>query len=267
MKKRVRLMILFFSVTSLLSAQLNVKPIGRVDVRNQMGIYSNTNNVTDGVDIVGNNPSLDNGIDLIWCMYNYAQPGNPGLLTLMSLDGACFSVRANGRVGIFNHDPSVALEIGTAGSNEQVKVNGTIVLGSDERVKDNIKDITNSIDKIKQLRSVAYTFKEQTATEVTNNNFKMPGDSIVKPKFVNKQKKENLSRNHYGFLAQEVEKVFPELVYKDSAGMLGVDYIGMIPLVIDALKDQKTLIDAQSKQIDAQAKQIQALIDTIEKKK
>jgi hypothetical protein len=260
MKKRVQLTILFFTVTFLVSAQLNVLPLGQVQLKNQTVINSNSNNPADGMDVTGNNANLPDGCDLIWGYYGATQSNKVGLLTMQSVDGACFSVRANGRVGIFNHDPSVALEIGSAGSNEQLKINGTLVIASDERIKTNIKAISNSLDQLKQLRSVSYTIKDTTETQITTNSITTANGEIVKPAFKKKVNTEEKNRNHYGFLAQEVQQVFPDLVYKDKAGMLGVDYVGLIPLMIDALKEQKAMIDAQ-------AKQIQALINAIEKKK
>jgi len=108
------------------NAQLKVLTNGRVNLSNQTVIYSSTNNVSDGMDIVYSNPSIPNGYDMIWGYINQLQPNNPGLLTLQSADGAYFSVRANGRVGIYNNNPSCALEIGTVGTNYEMKVNGAM---------------------------------------------------------------------------------------------------------------------------------------------
>ena len=42
-----------------------------------------------------------------------------------------------------------------------------------------------------------------------------------------------------GVIAQEVQKIFPELVNTDKEGMLSVDYIGLIPHLIEAVKELK----------------------------
>jgi hypothetical protein len=55
----------------------------------------------------------------------------------------------------------------------------------------------------------------------------------------------------YGYLAQELEKIFPDLVSQDSAGYYGVNYIGLIPVIIEALKDQKLTIENLQKEIQA----------------
>ena len=64
------------------------------------------------------------------------------------------------------------------------------------------------------------------------------------------------AKNHLGLIAQEVQTVYPELVKEDSAGYLYVDYIGLIPVIIEALKEQQSTIDAQSRKIKELEKEI-----------
>ncbi|MEI8274186.1 MAG: hypothetical protein WCG08_16355, partial [Paludibacter sp.] len=84
------------------NAQLKVYSTGVVETNDQTVIRSNSNHQTDGLDVIGTNTSLSNGTDLIWSCYYGSQPNNPGILTAQSTDGAYFSIRANGCVGIFN---------------------------------------------------------------------------------------------------------------------------------------------------------------------
>ncbi len=246
---KITFIILFILTSICAEAQLKVLSTGRVETHNITAIYSNSSNPTDGLDILGDNASLANGLDLIWGCYRTSQPYNAGLLTVQSVDGAYFSVRANGNVGIFNNNPSCALEVGTAGQNQQIKVNGSVVLTSDERLKDNIMDLSNSLSKLDQLRTVTYNYKMPTVVglQKVQTNSETDNNSTKKPKFV--PKADTSGRIHYGFLAQDVQKTFPDLVYKDSAGLFSVDYIGMIPLLVDALRDQKNQLDEQAKQI------------------
>ena len=76
---------------------------------------------------------------------------------------------------------------------------------SDENLKDNIKNIENSIEKISQLRGVTFNWKS------TNN------PSI-------------------GVIAQEVEKVLPELVFTTD-NQKTVNYSGLIALLISAVNE------------------------------
>ena len=234
------ILLILFSVCA--NAQLKVLSTGRTNIYNQTAIYSNSNTVNDLLDLVNQNPSISKGFDLIWGVYHQPQPNNPGLLTLQSVDGAYFTVRANGRVGIYNNNPSCALEIGTLGTNYEMKINGAIVLTSDERVKENIKDIDKSLDKLKLLKCVSYNFKGVTENARNNeSSFANLGDEN-KLTFNPQNNKDSYGRNYYGFLAQDIQSLFPDLVYKDSTGMLGVDYIGMIPLLVNALNEQQITI-------------------------
>lgn len=49
---------------------------------------------------------------------------------------------------------------------------------------------------------------------------------------------------HYGFSAQEVQKIYPHLVQKDQFGNLAVNYVEMVPLLLQVIKDQEARIQA-----------------------
>ena len=53
-----------------------------------------------------------------------------------------------------------------------------------------------------------------------------------------------------GFIAQDMEKVFPELVTKDEKGYRSVAYTGVIPALVEAVKTLKTQLDDKQRQID-----------------
>ena len=46
-----------------------------------------------------------------------------------------------------------------------------------------------------------------------------------------------------GVIAQEVEKIFPELVSTNANGYKSVNYIGLIPVMIESIKDQQQQIN------------------------
>ena len=47
---------------------------------------------------------------------------------------------------------------------------------------------------------------------------------------------------HLGFVAQEVEKVLPNIVKKDHQGIRSVNYEAIIPVLVEAVKEQKNKI-------------------------
>ena len=55
-------------------------------------------------------------------------------------------------------------------------------------------------------------------------------------------KKDENGKQKIGLLAQDIEKVFPELV-SESNGIKSVNYQGLVPVLINALKDQQSEID------------------------
>jgi len=64
-----------------------------------------------------------------------------------------------------------------------------------------------------------------------------------------------LSPDHYekeftGFIAHDVQKVFPDLVSEDADGKLAIDYLGLIPIRVEAIKEQQNEIEALKKQVN-----------------
>ena len=99
---------------------------------------------------------------------------------------------------------------------------------SDERLKENVTTLTGSLDKINQLRGVSFNWKNEARG--TGNNI--------------------------GFIAQEVESVYPELV--GDGGLPDVDgesphkhvnYEKLVPALVEAIKELKTELDAAKARI------------------
>ena len=53
-----------------------------------------------------------------------------------------------------------------------------------------------------------------------------------------------------GLVAQEVQKVFPEVIRERQDGFLAIDYQKMIGLLVEAIKDLKNITEVQSKEIE-----------------
>ena len=109
------------------------------------------------------------------------------------------------------------------------------IIMSDANLKTNISNITSVKDKVKLLRPVTYNLS-------TDNEF-------LKDKPVN-----NLQ---YGFIAQEMQELFPDLVIKRDDGTLGIRYNGLIPVLVQTIKEQQTEIDDLTKRISDLEKKVQ----------
>ncbi|MGD0711732.1 MAG: tail fiber domain-containing protein [Bacteroidales bacterium] len=121
---------------------------------------------------------------------------------------------------------------------------------SDKRFKKNITPLTNTVsNKITQLKAVTYKFKTRQELRADGT---IPTDTsrsdTVNGKFIN--------YTHFGFIAQDVQNVFPNLVYQKDDGFLGLNYTEMIPLIIVALKQQDSIINQQNATITALQQQV-----------
>lgn len=103
---------------------------------------------------------------------------------------------------------------------------------SDERIKKNITNLKSSLEKIKMLRGVSYNLNEDNFNNLSE------------------RAKSDINNESIGFIAQEVEKVFPQLVTKsDTDGIYGVNYVSLIPVIVEAMKEQQNQIDSLKKVI------------------
>lgn len=130
-----------------------------------------------------------------------------------------------------------------------IRANSFIVT-SDSRLKSDVKAIENSTDLLSALSPVSYSLAGQTVisknTASKETALKETASELeITP--VNDDPTPPDSRTRYGFLAQEVKELFPELVVEDEEGTMGIDYIGFIPILVDAVKDLRGRLEDQEK--------------------
>ena len=72
-------------------------------------------------------------------------------------------------------------------------------------------------------------------------------------KYLGMGEKRDVNRKHIGFIAQEVKQVYPELVYEDEKGMLGIDYVSLIPVLVETIQELTKRLEAiENKNNDSQ---------------
>ncbi len=103
---------------------------------------------------------------------------------------------------------------------------GNWVNASDERRKENITPLNNVLENLIKVNTYSY-------------NFKLNEEEIAKG---------DVAPHALGVIAQEVEKLFPDVVEKSDAGSYYVSYSEFIPLLIQAVKEQQSQIDALAKE-------------------
>lgn len=83
---------------------------------------------------------------------------------------------------------------------------------SDKNLKDNIEPISEAIGTINKLNGVSFNWKED-------------------------------GKKSYGFIAQEIEQILPDLVNENSEGVKSVSYIPVIAFLVEAIKEQQRQIE------------------------
>ena len=103
---------------------------------------------------------------------------------------------------------------------------GSIGGCSDIRYKKDITPITNALSNVMQLRGVNYFLKTKEFPE-----------------------KQFTNTRQIGIIAQEIEKIYPEVVLTDKDGYKSVDYSRLTPILLEAIKEQQKIIDNQQSAI------------------
>ena len=99
-----------------------------------------------------------------------------------------------------------------------LKVNGSIEMISDKNLKENIKDLPKSLNKIDNIHAYNYNLK-------------------------------NCKRNDIGLMAQEVEKEYPELVSTNDLGIKSVNYMQFTAVLLKCVQELKEEINILKKKI------------------
>ena len=103
----------------------------------------------------------------------------------------------------------------TISSSGAIVASGDVTAYSDVRIKENILNITDPLSKVLRLRGVSYN-----RTDIEDKSTKI------------------------GFIAQEVEKIVPEVVtYDKTSDRYGVSYGNITALLVEAIKEQQIKID------------------------
>ena len=137
----------------------------------------------------------------------------------------------SGNVGIGVTNPTQKLDV--AGT---VNASGGYTQVSDVKFKKDITAIESPLNKILNIKGVVYSWK--------TDEYKERGFS---------------EGTHYGVIGQEVEKVLPEVVKESPNGEKSVSYTEIIPVLIEAVKEQQKIIETQQKEMEALKTKVQKL--------
>ncbi len=107
---------------------------------------------------------------------------------------------------------------------------------SDGSLKRNVRPIPDALATVQALEGVTYELAKHPMD--TRDRQLTPEQDYDR-------------RHQLGFIAQQVEKVFPQMVSDDeSSGLKTVGYMALIPVLVEAVKEQQRQIDAQREEIE-----------------
>jgi len=203
---------LAFPAGNIGQVMLGTGALGGVPGTTSWALNGNAGTVADGTNFIGTTDPVD--------------------FVIKTNSAEKMRVTSGGNVGIATTAPSEKLEvcgnvkiIGTINASGVITPsNGAITCSSDLRYKKDITPLANTLDNIMKLRGVNYFWKQEEFPE----------------KYFNDKKQ-------IGVIAQEVEKIYPELVFTDKTGFKSVDYSRFTPILIEAFKE----LNAKHEQLQA----------------
>jgi hypothetical protein len=132
------------------------------------------------------------------------------------------AILENGNIGIGINAPTSKLYV-----NGDITAN-SVAGTSDLRFKTNIRSISSALSKVKSLRGVYFNWNQKAFPE-----------------------KDFSDKTELGFIAQEVEKVLPEVVSKDKTReeYRSVKYDKVVALLVEAIKEQQGQIEQLKKEV------------------
>lgn len=137
-----------------------------------------------------------------------------GYLAFQTNNSERLRIDSAGNVGIGTTSPSEVLEV-----SGNILASGDITAFSDGRLKENVVSIDNALNKVTNLRGVYYNRVGEEDQKI-------------------------------GVIAQEVEKILPEVVSEHDNGIKSVSYGNMVGILIEAIKEQQNKIDDLVARID-----------------
>jgi hypothetical protein len=127
-----------------------------------------------------------------------------------------------GNVGVGTNNPTAKLAV-----SGNICYTGTIGACSDKRYKKDIVPMTGILNSVLKLQGVYYYWRKD---EFPDKGFS--------------------SDKQIGFIAQDIEKTFPEVVMTDKDGYKSVDYSRLTPILVEAIKEQQKAIQELNEKIN-----------------
>jgi hypothetical protein len=165
-------------------------------------------------------------------LMQYGTNGGYNVMMLGSQGTGILYLNGNtGRMGVGTDNPTQKLSV-----NGNICYTGSIGACSDIRYKTNLRRIENPLQKVLSLNGFYYNWDRKKFPDM-----------------------EFSDERQLGFSAQEVEKLFPEIVQTNDKGYKSVDYGRLTPVLVEAIKSQQEEIDLLKESLERLEKEINKL--------
>ena len=154
-----------------------------------------------------------------------------GSATAYDADNTAFVIGNGTGAGASASDAFKVMFNGDATVSNDLTVSGDVVVSSDARLKSNIVSLGSTLSRLLLIDGKTYTMKKDGKQKI-------------------------------GVLAQDIQKVFPELVSEDDNEMLAVNYQGLVPVLINALKEQQSDIETYRNEVSELKEMVKQLISS-----
>lgn len=255
--KKISLLLTALMLASSANAQLKVTTSGQVQIGTnnsaKTGLISdNEINATDSLitlRIIGKS-GLNSG-GLISFGNGHVSIGESSATTSSALryKGAMQLIGNGGisyysnQTAIFTYNPEV-IAIGSSSSPFAFSTTVSApqyLTTSDVRLKTNIEALDSLGARLGDITPVSYQIKDDSDSG--------SGDGISSSSRMSNDSQSIDRHRQFGFLAQDVKEVYPDLVYENSEGIYSIDYIGFIAILVDAVQNLQATVKSQGKMI------------------
>jgi hypothetical protein len=148
-------------------------------------------------------------------LYKTTAPANEKYWNMITTGANDFAIRS------LNDAFSGVITQMTLTKTGNLSIGGTLTQNSDETLKKDIVSLKDSLSVVSKLRGVNYFWKDENRE----------------------------TSKQVGFIAQEVEKVLPEVVHTNEEGIKSLAYQNMVPVLVEAIKELKAEIEELKKKV------------------
>ena len=221
-----------YSKVDILESQLNIGVLGDVNTSN-----SNSEAVTVGVFGTASNSGANKNFGVIGMLGGTTNGAGIYGTTNTSL----YSLpNTYGRYAAYFDG-----NIYTTGSQSA----SSYLTSSDRNLKENIaalcseEDRETALDKVMDMNVVKYNYKKREIEVDENALQTMSEDDKAALELERENAEKDAQKLHFGLIAQELQTIYPNLVTEGQNGMLAINYVELVPVLIQSIKELKQEIN------------------------